>query len=236
MIVLREEPYVHGNGHVHQALDLFPWGVDKLGLIQDLRVIGDLEEFVIPFVKYHSRWKDLRKYDFRYACERTLFEDKGYNLLTLNKTKNANRSYDLEKTDRRRICRENLYWLERINSLVRAKGVRLVLVSVPLQYEINGLGRLAALHDWAKANGVDFIDLNLHFDETTICPASDFWDRGHLNVLGAEKATRYIGGHLAKLCQHDKRVFDDGSAGWWSSEVLRYGRSCLKFHKVKPAK
>lgn len=233
MVVRSAVEYVHKSEAVHEATDGFPWGEEKFALIANLNTSGSLDEFFAPIIKYHSRWKELKKYDF--LCESGRQHFNGHVFYPVANYTNDVVSYDLATSHRSEIYKENIEWLERIHMVCQKQGVRLCLLSSP-RHQGPADGRLASLHDWADVHNVDFIDLNLDLYKAGISNDLDFHDFGHLNVLGAEKATRYIGGHLAKLCQHDKRVFDDGSAGWWSSEVLRYGRSCLKFHKVKPAK
>ncbi len=190
MVVFSDSEYIHASGFAHELIDGFPFGQAKVGMISHLSVDCSVDEFLFPLIKYHSRWKKLGKSDFMLEYNRDDFC--GYKILAKNGGTNKISSYSLDKCSRSAIWLENLRWLDRTKELVESCGSRLLLVSAPRTGGLAG-GRLASLHDYCAVNHIDFIDLNMEFDATGISNETDFYDKGHLNVLGAEKATRYIG-------------------------------------------
>ena len=219
MIVFSKNTYVHKAAFVHEALDGYPVTTDKLDAICNLHTDSvHMEEFLIPFSKYHARWRELRKGDFTIKHRRNDY--KGFMFYSLQDFKNNVKSYDLIQAERSPVFKENLDYLVKIKALVESKGMKFMLLSSPRSGGF-AEGRLAALHDFAEDNGIAFLDLNLEFDKTGISNETDFYNGGHLNVLGAEKATRYIGKWITEHFDL-KPTLTDRDRAEWDAEVKRY--------------
>lgn len=222
MVVISEDKYVHSSSLAHEAVDGFPWGLSRLGMIANMKTNGDYDEFIVPFIKYHSRWKELGKNDFVLHTEHLDFN--GSILYSTIGCSNGVKSYDLSTCARSDVYEGNLKLLEQLKELTQKHGVRFALVASP-RSGCFADGRLAALHDYCEEHSIDFIDLLLDFDKTGIVNETDYYDSFHLNVFGAEKATRYIGKWLLDHYDFDNANVSAESRAWWDAEVERYDKT-----------
>lgn len=220
MIVHSPGQYVHKGSFVHEAIDGFPWGISRLLMVADLETDGEYDEFVVPFIRYHSRWKELAKEDFALTYRHNDFNG---SLIYAKSNQNNVSPYDLSSCLRGKIFDRNLLLLDRIVELVKSHGCTLVLVASPRAGGFAN-GRLAALHDYCSKHEILLLDLLLDFDKTGISNNTDFYDRGHLNVFGAEKATRYIGKYLVDHFDFNTNITAECRAEW-DAEVARYDRA-----------
>lgn len=218
MICYSAGQYIHKSEFVHEATDGFPLSFDKVSMICNLATNSDIDEFFLPIIKYHDRWKNLDVSNFKHNTAR--YDVMGHMFYCGEGFTNTVSSYDLKTCSRSMIYGENIRWLEKIRDVVESAGARLVLVSAP---RCNGFadGRLATLHDYSDVHGLAFLDLNLDFEKTRISNDSDFYDGGHLNVFGAEKATRYIGEWLMENFAFTSSV-DVADRSFWNAIVKMY--------------
>lgn len=74
--------------------------------------------------------------------------------------------------------------------------INLMLLSMPMvitEEESIGINTLAEM---AKDYGVSFFDMNLCYEKIGLDFAQDFFDPHHVNVLGADKVTKYLAAYL----------------------------------------
>lgn len=106
---------------------------------------------------------------------------------------------DLDTTS---ISDLNLAYLLKIKLLCEEHGSNLILFKVPTmrppQWSSNAWTRvkLEMISELAKQHGLEFWDLQFN-SELSLSLATDSWDGGvHLNMLGAEKVSDYIGARI----------------------------------------
>ena len=107
--------------------------------------------------------------------------------------------------------------------------MELVFLIAPRKDCVNG--RYRTFRETLDRRGIRYIDLNHDFAKVGFDNARDFKDFQHLNVFGAEKATRYIGRYLEKNFRFSKASTDDVT--WWKEQVCHYDR--LKARVLKAA-
>lgn len=236
MFVFSEGKYLFPDAHAHTAVDCFPLGWERVELVFDLNVTSQYEEFLFPMIKYHDRWKSLRKNDFEgepapSEKERRRLTVKGHVAYFDSPKRGCVIAVDMAKERRSPVYEEYLRWLDKIKDLVSSNGIELLLLAEPRSGALCS-GRLAALQDYATAQGIPFLNLIEEFDRTGIDNATDFYDPGHLNCLGAEKATRYIGKYL--MDHYDFGVcHSDAVRAHWDAECRRYDEAKAAAHAVK---
>lgn len=226
MFVFHKTPPNYREGYAHMATDPFPLGMDKIKMLRDQHLGDPIEDYLFPFIKYHSRWKELGKRDFgffRITPDPKTGMFLGYQLNNRVEPNHLT-TVDFSKMAGAPIAEEYLACLDKIVGMCREKGVKLLLLN-SLRANALADGRLATLHRYARERGIDFLDLNEVFDKTGISNKTDFHDTGHLNIHGAEKATRYLGRYIQehyslKVCQ--------------SPEVReQWNAFCRKYDEVK---
>ena len=198
MFVFHPAPVRYKEGCAHMASDHIPFSLDKIRFLRDQHLEDSIENYLVPWLKYHSRWKNLKKGDLLGTASHSPTVDvfMGFQLNTGCVT-NQLKQLNLTKIPEAEMSGEYLDCLQKIAELCAEKKVRLLLLNAP---RANALaeGRLVSLHRYARELGIDFLDLNEVLDETGIDNHTDYHDTDHLNVFGAAKATRYIGRYLQK--------------------------------------
>lgn len=117
-------------------------------------------------------------------------------------------------------------YMEKIAELCKEHDAQLLLVSVPspLNYTAK---RLEAVRALARENDIDYLDLNSRQDELNIDWHTDTLDKGdHLNLLGAQKVSRFMGEYMANHYHlEDRRAqkeYDD-----WNQIEAKYSVKAL---------
>lgn len=87
---------------------------------------------------------------------------------------------------------------DRIWHLCRENGAQLLLVELPTVTSWNA-ARHRGVAEFAAARELEFLDLNLLYDQMGLDGAVAFRDAGnHLNVIGATAVTAYLGRYIAR--------------------------------------
>jgi len=226
MFVFSKGRYLLQDGNAHTAVDCFPAGLDYIRLIFDLNVSSQYDEFLFPLIKYHQRWKSLGYNDF---CQSSRpYQDdlkkrlpiKGHMAYFSSKKRGDIQKVDMSKEVRSPVCDDYLRYLDEIHKLCSSHGCDLVLLAAARANALAN-GRLASFQDYAANKGIAFLNLVERFDETGISNETDFYDAGHLNCFGAEKATRYIGKWLTEHYTFNTNMTAECRARW-DAEVKRY--------------
>ncbi|MBR3594022.1 MAG: hypothetical protein IKL44_05025 [Clostridia bacterium] len=186
-------------GVAHDAVDPFPSGIGKLEMINAMNTEDDKENYYINFLKYHTRWKELGKHDFSFKYKSATDPFRGYVFLKSTVPAKVT-AVDYSVVESTPIAEQKEEWLLKIMNLAEDEGARFVLLISPYEASVDDFGKYKYLHEFADKNGILVIDLNKNFADTGISPSTDFYDTGHLNVYGAEKASRYIGAVIAEKC------------------------------------
>lgn len=184
-------------GVAHDGLDPIPFGTDKIGTVLDMPRKDGAENYLIPFIKYHSRWRELKAKDFNFDREMDFWSAcRGFVLLT--KAVPSKSMKEVRCVDCTPLPLDPYFvgWIERFNDMVRAHGAELMLLTAPSPMNAEQCGKYSFLHQYANKHGIKYLDLNGEFNALGIDVNKDFFDTDHLNVFGAEKATRRIGKYL----------------------------------------
>ena len=213
-----------GDGVAHDSLDPVPLGFEKIGMIKSVKHEGAIEDYLFPFIKYHSRWKELQRKDFdgdHIWGRRDYF--RGYKPF-FTKTNVKIKSVALLDYSPVPLLQEEANWLGQIKEYVESHGARLVLIMAPYKASVCGYGRQRCLDEYAQVNGLLNINMNCLYDTIGFNGSSDFFDQGHLNVFGAEKATEYIGSRLVEMCNRQDDAIDKGKESIWREDLEAYDR------------
>ena len=219
MFVKREVGSVIAEGVAHDSCDPLPLDWDKVELLLNANFKGSIEDYVIPFLKYHSRWKELKGYDFDLSVGRNV--NKGYILLS-GKISAGLSQKSFQDVKLVSLSDDALFWLGKIVRLVKSSGAELVMLLAPYPTDMKDAGRIKHIAEFAKENGLMFLNLLERFDEIGLDSENDFYDRGHLNVFGADKATRFIGKFLKDHCRFEPVLLDDTQKARWEDDIAQY--------------
>lgn len=176
---------------------------------------------LLPLTRYHDRWKNMEVSD--------VFEKKDYTYrsasrgqyLSMKVKPYIGKSKMVKTDDIEDIPIISRLFLEKLIRTCRDNDISLVFVETPTAKSWN-YGRHNAMTRYAEEKGIDFVDLNLMTGEYAIDWSSDTRDGGsHLNCVGAEKASAYLGKYISgHYTFEDKR--DDPQYAQWNEDYMSY--------------
>jgi len=211
----------YDDGVNYTFCDNMPLSVNKVQLAFASAPKGERFGLLCRFVKYHSRFSELTKEDFEYRKEKMQDYSKGYYVLT--STCNDAEHFDVSKvTEREELSIKNKDYLMKIIELCKENDIKLMLVKTPSNSNEEEKKYYNSVEEIAKSNELEFVDYNLVYDKIGLDLKTDFYDKGHLNTLGAEKFSSYFvktTGYFA----HKKRENDD-----WNADYDRYIEERIK--------
>ena len=197
------------------TLDGMPLSGIKLDAINaSMTEDEDMISYLVPFLRYHSRWSELTDEDLRYAFSHKNVTVAGYlmraDVQPMTKLPTAPVLDDYGIGDK---CWE---YLDKMRQLCDANGATLVLIKSPSLWPHWYEQWDEQISAYAEKYGLRYINLLDVSDEIGLDMQTDTYDGGlHLNIYGAEKLSKYF----AKLLSDELGVPDrsneaDISADW----------------------
>ncbi|MBQ7985870.1 MAG: hypothetical protein IJ304_01215 [Clostridia bacterium] len=205
----------YDDGVNYTFCDNMPLSKNKLELVKASAPSGERFSLACRFMKYHSRWNELKEADFAYNKREMSDYSKGFYVLPTcyDMAEAQDLSGVLEEAP---LTEKNLDYLNKIIELCKKEGVELMLVKTPSNATPDEKKYYNTVEKVAKENGVTFVDYNMHYDEIGFDFATDFFDDSHLNVSGAEKFTEYF---VENTEYFDGRKLNDSD---WQAEWEEY--------------
>lgn len=181
-------------------------------------------DYVFPLLRYHSRITELTGEDFEYMFDSPTVSHSGYlmkkNIVPMTEEESEGRElldYTLPETA--------MEYLDMMRELCEGKGIELILVKSPT----NSWGFWwydewdEQIVDYAEKHGLAYYNLIDASDDMGLDMTTDTYDAGiHLNVYGAEKATRYFGQILAEKHGFSSPEHTDEEIAAWEKRLVRY--------------
>lgn len=210
----------HTEERLRQAVDGMRLGTVKWEMLKTmLPKAGEKELFsyLVPFMKYHSRWQELKNEDFH---------TKAY-------LKGARVDYTVKAVENPGIPEEkaeipelSLAYLEKIQQLCEENGAEFVMYAAPYGVETKQelyerrQGMNLTLEQLLEEKEIPFLFYQKENPELIDFEA-DFRDKTHLNTYGAEKLTKHLGEWLAETYGlEDHR--EDPAYESWNTDLRQY--------------
>ena len=204
------------------ALDGMRLNSSKLGAIR-ASMVEDEEpiSYLIPLLRYHSRWQELTAEDFRYLFHRDPVTVAGYLMRADVKPMTRLPSVPiLRNTDIGEACWE---YLDKIKALCEKNGATLLLIKSPSIWPHWYDEWDEQISEYAEKNGLDYINFLPLSDEIGIDMETDTYDAGlHLNIYGAEKLSAYFAHILADTYGLADHRGDAALSADWAEKCERY--------------
>ena len=173
----------------------YKWGSIRASMTEEETALS----YVLPLLRYHSRWSELTREDWTYLLKRDLLSDSGY-LMNQNVKPAENVPTGKPLADYRfgSVCYD---YLDRMADLCEEKGIQLVLVKAPSLYPYWYDQWEEQIEAYAEQRGLAYINFLELTEEIGIDYQTDTYDGGlHLNLSGAEKMSRWFGRWLTENC------------------------------------
>lgn len=121
----------------------------------------------------------------------------------------------MEKTDRKEYMSKTIrVYMDKIIQICKEEGCSVIFYSAPSPNNYN-YAKHNTLTEYAEQNGLAYLDFNLMTDELGIDWEKDSLDNGdHLNILGAEKLSRYFGNYLEQHYDLEDHRGDSEYQSW----------------------
>jgi len=187
----------YNEAYNHLVFDYVPFSLNKIqGIENSLEIAANdsIVNYLLPLVKYHTRWKEIMANDFSQVGKDKTYALKGYYA-----------RYDSQKTDYddyykipelMELPERNRYYLDQIVETCKNENIELVFIKTPMaatwrqQYS-------NMMTDYLVDKDVPFLDYNTLLDEIGLDVKQDFFDDGaHLNDKGATKVSLHLGKYL----------------------------------------
>lgn len=225
-----QDTLIDTKANLHFTLDNMRFGLPKLRAAFDLLPEEDRVEFLLDINLYHTRWKDLTEEDF----QRTDTTERGAQALF--NTFRPYEGWDVAPESETAVPVEvQLEYLERIVGLCRRENVELLLVAVPFTTpeddEFNRQAVVNAMAGYAGDWGVPFVNLMHRADEMGFDFSTDMADVYHVNWMGMEKVTAWLGNYLEREYELPDHRGEAGYRGWdealpvWHSYIAEQEKS-----------
>ncbi|MEG0415235.1 MAG: hypothetical protein RR565_03805 [Erysipelothrix sp.] len=183
--------YEYNEAIARDAIEYMKPSFNKLDMIFNVVPNSDTPSFVLPFLKYHSRWDSLEKIDYNLVWNTPSSSTLGFVPLDQSKTQTPVKNTLPTATSYNEVIEaKDLYYINKIKTLLDKNGVQLIMYNAP--YEIDDKSSIStnALELYAKENNLKFVDYSKTPELFNFDYEVDYYDAGHLNKFGAEKFTK----------------------------------------------
>jgi len=204
-----------------KSLDGMKWSSSKIDCIR--ASMGEDEkmlDYVIPFFRFHSRWKELSWDDVAYAWYNKPVTLNGY--IGETKVDAADPSAMEYSGDFENISPKNMDYLERTINLCRDNGVNLLLFKTPA-FSSNWSDSLdEKITEVAQNHGISYFNFDRYYEDIGLDPLTDTSDKGaHLNLDGAAKFSEYFAGLIRSEYDVSDRSDDEAYKAYWNGVINR---------------
>ena len=178
-------------------------------------------EYVLPLLRYHSRWNDLSSDDFKYLFHRDKVSFNGYYMrVDVKPAENVPEGKPLPDYQ----FGDNAYfYLNKLTQLCKDNDVQLILVKAPTLYQYWYDQWEQQIEEYAADNDLDYYNFLEVQDEIGLDWSQDTYDGGlHLNLAGAEKLSNYFGEILIQNEKISDRRNEKVLVDYWKQVQTRY--------------
>lgn len=208
-------------GWLHSGWDALPLSSNKVEMVKKLVPEQERIGMLVPFYLYHNRWNELKKDDFQVNTNQYCGSMEKYGI-----SYPANEIISVS-TDIIEVDEEITNYLDEIRAECESKGIQLIFIHLPYSYRPD-LQRLAnGICQYEETQGITCV--NYMNEATAIDYDIDFYDDGHLNIVGMRIMTDEIGQLLSKFSIEDHRG-DLQSEQWERAydNYIQYRVECVK--------
>jgi inorganic pyrophosphatase len=214
------------------TLDQMKWSDSKLNSIKaSMTEEESLISYIFPIFRYHSRWNQLGKDDFKYHFSRDEISHNGYLMQVGEVPKTSDR--EGKPLDNYEFSETSYKYLDAMRKLCEDNDIELILIKAPTNswkyYWYDEWDE--QIIEYSEKYNLTYYNFLDHIDEIGIDWNTDSYDGGiHLNVKGAEKLSKFFGNLLVEDFNLKDRRSDVELASIWSkkSEVY-YGEKAFLY-------
>lgn len=204
-------------GWLRQAIDPMRFSIEKIRLILEIVAksnIQTIDSYLFPFLRYHSRWNDLRTADFDFMQIDTYDHFKGMVVDIRINPREMPENYMVEEGEAAQFDEDALFYFERIIELCKKNNIDVLFLTLPrLQWNYS---KHLGVEQLAKKHGLNYVDYSspVYFEKIGLDLSRDFYDDNHLNVYGAQKLSKDLSSFLKETYTLPDRRNDSKYTQW----------------------
>ena len=214
------------------TIDGMKWSSSKVKAIQaSMTEREEFLDYVFPILRYHSRWSELENTDFKYMFDTEKVSHNGYYMrVDVRPAENIPEPKILADYQ---FGENSYYYLDKITDLCKKNDIELILIKAPSLYPHWYEEWEVQMENYAKENGLRYINFLENLEETGVDFSVDTYDAGlHMNLSGAEKITRYLGNVLSEEVGLEDRRNDIELSRIWDEKIVAYENEMMRQYKA----
>lgn len=179
-------------------------------------------DYVLPLLRYHTRWSELTEDDFKYAfASKPLQFHNGFVMRA--DVKPVTVIPEPNKLSNYEFGANSYKYLDMMTKLCKENDIELVLIKAPSLYPHWYEQWDEQMEDYAKENNLYYINFLEHIEDIGLDFNVDTYDAGlHLNLSGAEKMSHYFGKILQDKYDLRDRRDEEQLSSIWNSKMKFY--------------
>ncbi len=213
------------------SLEGMKWSSSKLKAIDaSMTEKENLEDYLFPILRYHSRWNELKAGDFSYLFDAPKVSHSGYYMrVDVKAAENIPEAKPLADYQ----FGENAYfYLDKMVQLCEEKGIQLILIKAPSLYPYWYEEWEVQMEEYAREHNLLYLNFLECIEEVGLDFHEDTYDGGlHLNLSGAEKLSSYFGQILTEQTMVEDRRNDPKLQHIWEQKLADYEREKQEQYK-----
>ena len=177
--------------------------------------------YLFPLLRYHTRWSELTGEDFKYIFHKDTLSHNGY-LMRVDVKPVTVVPKGIKLADYR-LGDCSMDYLNRITKLCKKNNIELLLIKSPSVYPYWYEEWDVQIAEYAKENGIAYINFLDEAQQIGIDYSKDTFDGGlHLNLSGAEKFSNYLGRILKEEYGLTDHRQEEAMVKIWSEKEAYY--------------
>lgn len=189
------------------------FSINKIGAV----IVGaereKIKDYFPSFTVYHNRMSTLTKDDFLFPFKKRQIYSRFKGFVPFQGQSVQERPEPNETYSGGLTLKSEIY-LKKIIDYTKKNDIELYLIVSP--YIIIAEDEIVynRIQEIADSYGLQFSNFNYEYDKIGLDFSTDFYEKSHLNYLGAEKYTRYLGSEIkTRYCISDHRG-EKGYEAW----------------------
>lgn len=215
-------------GYIRYVLDNMKFSLNKIEAVINSTPKDEWLYYLVPFFKYHSRWKEIDESDYKENFEGGYYA-KGFGA-SQEKYGKENMTVLLGEGESD-IPKKTKEYLYKFIELSKKENFELVLVNMPYDYtSTDGMNNWINDHEKmfntvekiAEGKNVPFINYNNYLERIDFNFESDMYNIGHLNIYGSAKVTSSLGEFINNNYDIEDKKDDNNYNNWniWYEEFI----------------
>lgn len=233
-IVKEHETTENYEVNLRRVTDNMSYSMNRISLIN--KVVPDVEDrlthyFDIGF--YHDNWETVNMGSIKKMTNKHYSNQKGWgNILTEKPMARPNNENIEEEMPISQYAEDVL--ISFMNKC-KEENIEVLFLATPWQINDEKQKKNNYLARIIEENGFRFLDCNLYFDEIGLNFDTDFYNKRHTNVWGAEKVTRFLGNYIAEHysieTSHSDKIVEQ-----WNNAVKANNENVEKKKEIRAMK